>query len=92
MFKQIERITFEASFHAGEYSVDGEAVSGYFPLNRYDGKNQYPFYYDEPAREGWLGYEVVEYHTGEISYTATEDGADRLAQHLAKSWLLAQII
>ena len=86
MSNQMSRITFDNY----TFFVDGEPVSAFSPLNA--GATQSPFYYDEPAREVWLSYEVVNYATGCIYYAQGREDARMLAEDIARSELLYKVL
>jgi hypothetical protein len=91
MATQLDRITFTASFHAGEHALDGEAVSGYFPLDQYNGSIQSTFRAGAVAGDlerYWVGYSVTDYLSGAIHYAQSEDLAVELSRKIARSYLL----
>lgn len=88
---QNNRVTFEPSFHAGEYLLDGEAVCGYSPFDEYNGSLQFVFRAGAVDRElvrHWVGYTVTDYLSGAIHYAQSEDLAKELAWKIARSYLL----
>lgn len=87
---QNNRITLKPFFHAGEYLLDGEAVCGYSPLDKYDGKVQFSFKagsLDQDFQTYFVAYEITDYLSGAIHYAQHEDLAKELAWKIAKAYL-----
>jgi len=87
---KIDRITLESSYHAGEWSLDGNPVSGFSPLDEYDGKIKFVFRagpLDGEMVPSWIAYTVVDYLTGSIHYTQNEEMGFELSRKIALAYL-----
>lgn len=106
MSRTLDRITAQAyANHTIEYSVDGEPVSMSTPLDLNEG-TLVPFYVERPVIrplstgdaletytvENWVGFEVIEFHSGLIHYAQSAKGADALAYQIAQTFLLRTLI
>jgi len=95
MITQIDRITLESSYHAGNWHLDGEAVSGFSPLDEYDGNLQFVFRagpIDGELVRSWISYSVIDYLTGAIHYAQSEKLAFELSRKIAYAYLAGKAL